>query len=236
MTDKECSGRDVLKEALRQSDLTYCDEFPQSELEMTFDNNKFRKMERQIKRSQRHWGRFLLRIGKYAAVFILMVGVILGGTISVYGESKFTADLYAEPYFVNPSLMIYRFSYSTEGAPKKLEELFAPTYVPDGYILTEKKLSVYRRDLIYRYENEEGDCIIFEQMTISHGVGFDINKTVVEVLKIRDLDVVYAESDGLTTMFWGNYGYAFKISLYGKFAKEEAFQVFESIRKVREPI
>ena len=28
MTDKECAGRHILREALRQSDLTYCDELP----------------------------------------------------------------------------------------------------------------------------------------------------------------------------------------------------------------
>ena len=52
MTEKEISGRNKLREAMRICDLTYCNKFPPSNQEIHYSRKYLRKIDKLIKKSK----------------------------------------------------------------------------------------------------------------------------------------------------------------------------------------
>ena len=232
MNDQKMTGREVLEEAMRQYDMTYCDSFPPCEEEINLGRVYDEKMSKLIKKSKNPFWYYIRKIGKMAAMLVLVLGVVMGMSLISHGERKISSDLYAKPHIVRPDYLIY-YCTSSEDAPKKIETKFELTYIPEGYILTDRH-SYYKKVITIWYEDGQGNIITFEQKLLSSGVGVDLTKDTVETIRIRDVNVLCIRGGGITVFFWGNYGYTFRLNFYGECSQEEIVRMIESMQKVRD--
>ena len=155
-------------------------------------------------------------------------------SLSAYGERKFAVNLQTSQGHSNVTW--YRFSSKYgEEVLRDFETLFELTYIPEGFVLVEHLVCPRgATQIIHIYENAKGEEICFEQALLSHGRGFNKDQWDVDILQIRDLDVVYGTQLKKKVLFWGNYGYSFSISVYGSFSQEECLKMLESVEKIKE--
>ena len=236
MNDKELSGRERLKEALEQYDKEFFDQFPVEEEKFYFSKKHRKKMNRILRRAQFPWMRRLGMIGKYVAIIAIVLFITCNNDILTYGESKFTSEFYSYTTEGRPNVVWYCFPIEDIAkAPKTIETLFEVTYIPEGYELVEHQVSIYKyKNNTYRYENADGDYILFQQNALSRGVGFQLPHWTLEEVQYQDIMILYAVHEKQTTIYWGNYGYSFKLSFSDSLPKEECMKIFDSIQKVRE--
>lgn len=236
MSEKEISGRKRLKEALEQYEMTFLDEFSTTEEEIYYSKKHRRKMDHILKRARFSWLTPFEKIGKCVAILAVVFLLAFSKDVFSYGEHKYTSELYSYTMEELPDVTWYCFFREEEGAPEFLETLFEPTYIPEGFELVEQKTQrYYAKNHSYWFENAAGEDIWFTQTTLSHGVGYNTSIRTVEILQVRDLEVLYVSGgEGNIDLFWSNYGYTFKLNLPCGFTKDECMKIFDSIQKVRE--
>ena len=236
MNEKERSGRARLKEALEQYDKEFFDQFPTCEENIHISQKHLKKMNHILRKSQSTWLKRLGTIGKCAAVFAIVLLIVCKNDIFTYGEHKFTSTLYSYTNEGLHEITWYKFLPDDDSAPKFLNTLFEPTYIPEGFELVEQKTQrYYAKNHSYWFENAAGEDIWFTQTTLSHGVGYNTSIRTVEILQVRDFEVLYVSGgEGNIDLFWSNYGYTFKLNLPCGFTKDECMKIFDSIQKVRE--
>ena len=238
MSEKEISGRKRLKEALEQYEMTFLNEFSTTEEEIYYSKKHRRKMDHILKRARFSWLTPFEKIGKCVAILAVVFLLAFSKDVFSYGEHKYTSELYSYTMEELPDVTWYRFSREEEGAPKVLETLFEPTYIPENFELVGQHTSRnFQKTHSYCFENVNGADIWFFQNTLSYGVGLNEAKRTIEILQVDDIEVVYAtatDDEGSTILFWGNYGYTFRLQVPNTFSKEECIKILKSIQKVRE--
>lgn len=236
MADKKMTGREVLEEAMRQYDQSYCEAFPPCEDEIDLGADYRSRMDKLMRRSKHRFWHSLYKIGGYVAVLALVIGIAFASPTVLHGEHKLTSTLYSHTTVGDRTITWFKFLPDTDGAPKYLETLFAPTYVPEGFVLVEQETYRYYKEyLFYVFENADGDRIYFTQETISHGVGYDPTIRTIEILQVHDFEVVYVSGgEGNIDLFWSNHGYAFQLEVPNTFSKEECIKILDFVQKVRE--
>ena len=236
MVDKEKAGRERLEKALSIYEEDLMQEFPPENGDVSWSEQHEAEIEKLIRRSKKQHLKKLIGIGKIAAVFAIVLCVIFKNDIFTYGEKKYTSTLYSYTNEGLREITWYKFLPDDDSAPKFLNTLFEPTYIPEEFELIEQKTQrYYVKEHSYWFENEAGEDIRFNQNTITRSVGFNTKMQTVEILQVRDIEVVCAISneEGIT-LFWSNYGYTFRLKVPQGFTKEECMKIFDSIQKVRE--
>ena len=240
MTDKKMTGREILIAAMEQYDITYCDEFPPIEAELQFDKECEKNLRKLIRRLNNPFRNYFNTAGRCAAgiaaaILVMICFLAFSKDILTYGERKFTSEFYSYTREDSPDIIYYRFPLGDiESAPKSLRTLFEISYIPEGYELVEHTLNRFgSKENLYYYENTGGEYIIFQQSTLGHGIGFYLPQFAVEEWQYQDIMIVYAKNDRCTYIYWGNYGYTFKLELSSGLSEEECMKIFESVRRVR---
>ena len=117
---------------------------------------------------------------------------------------------------------------SIENAPKLLESIYFPQYIPEGYTLTEEK----RGYVLYsvEWENSQKVSISFYQHTLHGEFGFNSEHTM-EVF-IGETHVLYTKGDGVSSYYWNNDEYGFSFSIWGDMSPEEVEKMIASVTKI----
>ena len=150
-------------------------------------------MNRILRRAQFPWMRRLGMIGKYVAIIAIVLFITCNNDILTYGESKFTSEFYSYTTEGRPNVVWYCFPIEDIAkAPKTIETLFEVTYIPEGYELVEHQVSIYKyKNNTYRYENADGDYILFQQNALSRGVGFQLPHWTLEEVQYQDIMILF---------------------------------------------
>lgn len=104
---------------------------------------------------------------------------------------------------------------------------YIPTYIPDGYLLTQETNSPTMKQL--RFENNDGDSINYSQFDSSVDVNLDTeNATLVEDIKVNDQEGFLVIKGNRTSIAWADKERLFTITT--SLDRAEALLIAESVK------
>lgn len=110
--------------------------------------------------------------------------------------------------------------------PTSIEEIYEPTWIPEGFEMVE--LNEWRtvRETLYEYYN---DHFLIRQHVKSTFLGYaDSQKYQVEYILINGNTIAYWKNDDVNKIYWDNGDYI--INIFGTITKEELLKLAESIK------
>lgn len=109
--------------------------------------------------------------------------------------------------------------------PETIEEVYVPSYIPEGYTLLEEEDLKLMYFLFYT--NEKGQEISVEQFTLSVSMAVDTEDITTENITINGMNGIIYSKRGLTTIIVNDNRYVHLISGYEN--REELIKVAESL-------
>lgn len=122
--------------------------------------------------------------------------------------------------------------YYLENCPETVEEIYAPAYIPENYMLYEKTAFVPSESVLNYYEYYRADnCyIVFEQMPLSSRGSFDSDDKNIKTVVINGYEVVCSVNTHGASYFWNNNSYIFVLEINpNKLPEEEHIKIIESV-------
>ena len=110
--------------------------------------------------------------------------------------------------------------------PEKIEEVYVPAYIPEGYILKEE-VNDMRSMHFFFYTNEEGQEISVEQMTFNVSMAVDTEGITTEEITINGMSGIIYTKRGLTSIIVNDNRYVHFVSGYE--SREELIKIVESL-------
>lgn len=110
--------------------------------------------------------------------------------------------------------------------PEKIEEVYVPAYIPEGYTLKEE-VNDMRSMHFFFYTNEEGQEISVEQMTFNVSMAVDTEGITTEKITINGMSGIIYTKRGLTSIIVNDNRYVHFVSGYE--SREELIKIVESL-------
>ncbi len=109
-----------------------------------------------------------------------------------------------------------------------IEEVYELSYVPEGYSLKEKDISLL--SVLYTYTNEDDQVILFEQRVLD-GSAFviDIEDGYSKIICVNGCDVYYRNTGVRNNYLWNDGKYALSINSYENLSIEEIELIIKGI-------
>ena len=114
-------------------------------------------------------------------------------------------------------------------APKEIEQIYVPTYLPEGFTEAERDEKWNKVKTVWR--NENGDYIQVLQVVI-HGVKFKIKHEHTEsskIIKLEQFDLYNTEISNYSFFIWSDGFYAFEIKTNYIIDQSTAIDIIESM-------
>ena len=110
-----------------------------------------------------------------------------------------------------------------------VEDIYELTYLPEGYLLEKEIITPVC--IQYRFSNENGDIIKFEQRVIG-GTDFTLDSETgySKIEEIEEYDVYYRYTERLNTYIWNTDEYAFTILSNQHISYEEIVLIINGIK------
>ena len=109
-----------------------------------------------------------------------------------------------------------------------IEDVYYLSYIPDGYILKKQHISVTY--VQYKYEDQKGDFISFEQRAISLSKFYiDIEQGYSQINEIEKFDVYYRYTEKNHHYAWNDGKYSIKIKTNTKISVDEIILLIDGI-------
>lgn len=182
-----------------------------------------RKMKRLIKKSHIKYvniNKFRIRKSNVAASLII---IIAAASMSVEAIRipviKLTEKIYTEF-----SEILFDNEDNIE-VPETIEDVYVPSYIPEGYtLLEEEDLKLMH---FFVYSNEKEQEIMVEQFTVSVSMAVDTEGITTEDITINEMNGIIYTKRGLTTIIINDNKYVHLVSGYE--SREELIKVAESL-------
>ena len=111
-----------------------------------------------------------------------------------------------------------------DGAPKEIQTVYQPSYIPEGYELTDSYQDSARVRM--KWVNQDGEKIVFVQTLLSDKLmSLDIEKGEPKSLILNDVTVYYSKYENKDIYVWNDGSYAYKLTLTEDFSPEEIEKV-----------
>ena len=92
-----------------------------------------------------------------------------------------------------------------------IEEVYVPSYIPSGFVSTDRFPSANSREISWL--NENGEIIILNQFTLNGGISVDNEHAIEKGFKnVKGSDVYYVLNSGMYIIAWEQYGYFFSLA------------------------
>ncbi len=190
----------------------------------SFSSGFEKKMKQLIKKAKIKYisiNRFRIRRSIAAASLIL---IILTASMSVEAVRMPIIRL-TEKIYTEFSEIIFENEDNIE-IPEKIEEVYVPSYIPEGYTLKEE-VNDMRSMHFFFYTNEEGQELSVEQLVLGVHMAVDTEGITTEEITINGLSGIIYTKRGLTSIIVNDNRYVHFISGYED--REELIKVVESL-------
>lgn len=190
----------------------------------SFSSGFEKKMKQLIKKAKIKYisiNRFRIRRSIAAASLIL---IILTASMSVEAVRMPIIRL-TEKIYTEFSEIIFENEDNIE-VPEKIEEVYVPSYIPEGYTLKEE-VNDMRSMHFFFYTNEEGQELSVEQLVLGVHMAVDTEGITTEEITINGLSGIIYTKRGLTSIIVNDNRYVHFISGYED--REELIKVVESL-------
>lgn len=217
-------------EMLREALIIYMDkemeEIPSDEElkgYQTFSPEFEKKMEALIKKSSKKYisiNRFRVRKSMAAAALII---VVFSAFMSVEAIRVPVIKL-SEKIYTEFSEILFNNEKNID-TPDKIEEIYVPSYIPEGYTLEEENNMTSMNIMVY--SNQQEQVIFVDQYTLSVSMAVDTEGITTEEITVNGrVGIIYTKK-GLTTIIINDNRYAYLISGYE--SREEIIRIAESL-------
>lgn len=110
-----------------------------------------------------------------------------------------------------------------------IDEVYSLSYVPEGYVLKKQHLSVTY--VQYKYEDQKGDFISFEQRAItSSDFYIDIEQGYSQINEIENYEIYYRTANDFHWFVWNHREYSIKIKSNIRLSNDEIVQIIQGIK------
>lgn len=122
-----------------------------------------------------------------------------------------------------------KLTYRDEGATgNEIEEVYQLGYVPEGYSLQYERIRAVR--VQYRFENQDGEYICFEQQPTSSAYFFvDIENGYCKIEEIENYEIYYRYADKKHIFVWSDGKHSMKLSSSAELTNEEILRILEGL-------
>lgn len=125
--------------------------------------------------------------------------------------------------------LFVKLAYRDDGAAgNKIEDVYQLGYVPEGYSLRYERIRDVR--IQYRFENQDGERIWFEQQPISSAHFFvDIENGYCQIEEIESYEIYYRYVDEKHVFVWSDSKHSMKLSSSAELSNDEVILILEGI-------
>lgn len=215
------------EQALLDATLEAFADIPSEEtIELDFSHGFLKRGEALIAQSRR--GR-IHRSGKVMRRMILVAAIILAMAVTAAAVPAIREELIK--FFAKDAGTHYEFYFDREqaaNAPKYIEKVYKPTYIPDGY--QEDSSYIGFGDVCYLWCSEDGD-ILFDQSPIpndTEGPWPNAENVTVETLNLNGYQVFVVYSNTVS-YFWTDNEYLYWLSVPASLPQQEQHRIFYSV-------
>ena len=217
-------GREKLKMALLEVSARETEALELAPEEEVYYSSKLtKKMSGLLRfRSKSYWG-LVNSAAKRAVAACLVIAAITGALMGCKPVRKAVVNFFQNVYEAYTEFVFDK--KVAANAPNEIEDIRVPTYIPEGYELTDKaETSSY---LMYLWKNEFGNIIYFHQMTLNGKNVLDTENATVEWLE--GTDILLVEKENRIQTFWNDEDYAYTLTAYD-LSKDEILNVIKSVK------
>lgn len=221
-------SNDILKEALRFSmERELKTILPENELGKyhSFSFEFERKMKSVIRKANIKYvniNKFRIRKSIAAA---LLITILFSAFMSVEAVRTPVIRL-TEKIYTEFSEILFDNEENIE-VPRTIEEIYVPSYIPEGYVFEEESQDMKLMHYIV-YMNEKDEYIMVDQHTLSVSMSVDTEGITTEEITIKGKDGIIYTKNGLTTIIVNDNRYVYMVSGYA--GREEMIKVAESLQ------
>ena len=195
---------------------------------ITFSESFMRRMQKMIHR--RKWGYYVMfgTVGRrVASILVALLVATTVATISVDALREPVARFFTRVFRTHTVIHVDNDNIPVDESEEM--EMYAPTYIPEGYNLEQEETM----DSVYNiiYSTSAGKIIKYTQFwEIDFSSNINTENTEYTQIVIGDYQGVTYTNNGFTSVMFWNHEYHFTLS--GDLAIEELIKVAESITKI----
>ena len=153
----------------------------------------------------------------------LVAVLLLVSLMSIGAVRKYVLGFF--PSLVNDTLYVRFEEEVLASAPKTLEELYQPTYLPEGYVyVSEEWLDAQKHTY---WKNADGHTLCFAQIPLKEEFVFEDG--TFEERTIAGMTAIYNSDGNQHVYFWCYNNYAFTLTLSEDLSKEEIELILRSL-------
>lgn len=225
MTDKELSGRNRLKEAMKLSDQTYLDKYPPIENEVKYSEKYLKYIDRLTKQTKSPFYKYFNTIGKRVAgiAAAMLIAFSCSMTVKAIREPvvEFLANIYEK--FVE----IFFGEDDIEQAPSAIQEVYTLDLELDEFRIDTCVIKSLNTEFVWI--NDEGEEILFNQMLLSNRGTLDYDNSNYMVQNVLGKKIVKIEKLNQKIFYWNSDDYAFALTVPCDFSDDLCIDLIESM-------
>ena len=162
---------------------------------------------------------------KRVAVFVITFTILLSSAMTVKAFRDPIIEFFVKVYD-NMAEIIYD-KDAAASAPQKIETVYVPTYIPEGYVVETEDISEEYVQIIWRNKSINRS-IFFDQDTLE---GQSTINPEVTIIYDGDLKILCTEKLGTKGFFWTDQEYKFGLILPSDISTEECLDIIRSIKE-----
>ena len=224
MTDKELSGKEKLKEALRKYELSLQEKYKPEEVEIGYSKRYKRNIERLFSGKTKNHPKFFNTVGKRIAACVAAAVIVFSGTMSISAIREPVIEFFTNMY--EKFVEIFFDGENVSGAPTEIETVYTLGYVPDGYELESSVALNVKTKTIWSYDENE---IILSQYLLTNGLTFDNENSNFQIIVVSDFEVAVIEKNKIKLFYWNSERYAFNLTVPKEIGNDECVKIIESL-------
>ena len=223
MTDKEQKGKEILKEALGDYELSFDEKYPPEEMDVVFSKKYQKNIDRMLSGKQKSHPKFLNTSWKRVVASIVVVAMVFGGSMTVKAFREPVVEFFTNIY--EKIVEIFFDDDDIAKAPSEIETIYTLGYVPDGYV----EESFDSDELTTKiYWTNGDDKIYFKQYTLDSETHLDNEISDYQIFCICDIKIAMIEKYGKRILFWNDDEYAFTLTMSVDVSEEDYVNMIKS--------
>ena len=226
MTAKEQKGKEILKEALGDYELSFDEKYPPEEMDVVFSKKYQKMMNRMLSGKQKNHSEFLNTSWKRVAAFIVAFAMVLGCSMTVKAFREPVVGFFTNVY--EKIIEIFFDDDDIAKAPSEIETVYTLGYVPEGYEMESYSMNEIKTTTRTVFINNETK-LIFYQYILDGRTDLDNEDSKFEYIYIGDMKVIFVDKNETRSLFWNTHEYAFSLIVDTKVSEDEWIAIIQSI-------
>ena len=227
MTDKELSGRNRLKEAMKLSDQTYLDKYLPIENEVKYSEKYLKYIDRLTKQTKLPFYKYFNTIGKRVAGIAAAMLIAFSCAMTVKAIREPVVEFFANIY--EKFVEVFFGEDDIAKAPDTIETVYTLGFIPEGYEMD--RFFIDRDMTKMTWKNENGDRLVLSQGILDGSFIMDTEESNYHIIEWNNKKIACTEKYGTKHFFWNSDEYEFSLTMSSNISEEEALALIESLKE-----